>query len=50
MTGLHWASKKNHFKIAQVLLEYKADVDAKDIVNFYKIDWTNTYVFCSIKQ
>ena len=32
MTALHWACKRNHYKIAKVLLENQADVDAKDIV------------------
>jgi len=31
-TALHWAAKKDFADIAQLLLEYGADVDAKDIV------------------
>lgn len=32
MTGLHWAAKRDHPKIVQVLIDYGADVDARDII------------------
>lgn len=35
MTGLHWAAKKGYVKMAQLLIDNGAYVDAKDIVIFY---------------
>eukprot|EP00825_Cyclidium_porcatum_P051540 TRINITY_DN9516_c0_g1_i2.p1 TRINITY_DN9516_c0_g1~~TRINITY_DN9516_c0_g1_i2.p1 ORF type:complete len:377 (+),score=58.27 TRINITY_DN9516_c0_g1_i2:753-1883(+) len=32
MTSLHWASKRGHANIVQLLMEYGADVDATDII------------------
>lgn len=33
MTALHWAAKRNEYEIAEKLITYGADVNAKDIVN-----------------
>lgn len=32
MTALHWAAKRGDVELANAILEYGADVDAKDIV------------------
>ena len=29
-TALHWAIRRNHFEIVKLLLEYGADIDARD--------------------
>ena len=32
MTALHWAAKRNQYKVCEILLKNHCDVDAKDIV------------------
>ena len=31
-TGLHWASKRGHSKIIQILIRYKANINIKDVL------------------
>lgn len=33
MTGLHWACKKGYLNLVELLLNYKADVDAVDLLH-----------------
>lgn len=33
MTGLHWAAKRGFANLVKILIQYNADVDAKDIVD-----------------
>jgi len=32
MTGLHWACKRNHFKIVKLLCEFGCDKNARNII------------------
>lgn len=37
MTPLHWASKRGHLKLIQLLIENHSDIDAEDLVNKIKL-------------
>ncbi len=32
MTALHWAIKRNHLELSELLIRYHADPNAKDLV------------------
>ena len=45
-SALHWAVKRGHLNIVEILLSYKTHIDTNDSVCFI-IDWKNSIVCCS---